>query len=48
MSVKVQGLRKAFGHRVVADDIDIDVPEGRMLVLLGPSGCAGESHLELP
>jgi iron(III) transport system ATP-binding protein len=39
VSVKVRGLRKAFGDRVVADDIDIDVPEGRMLVLLGPSGC---------
>jgi iron(III) transport system ATP-binding protein len=39
VSVKVKGLCKAFGHRVVADDIDIDVPEGHMLVLLGPSGC---------
>ncbi len=39
MSVKVQGLRKAFGDRVVADNITFDVPDGHMLVLLGPSGC---------
>lgn len=52
--LRVRGLRKSFGQRLVLDGIDLDVAEGSATVLLGPSG-SGKStllrclnHLETP
>ena len=39
MSIRIVGLRKRYGASLAVDGVDIDVPEGKMLVLLGPSGC---------
>ena len=39
MSIQIVGLRKRYGESQAVDGVDIDVPEGKMLVLLGPSGC---------
>ena len=39
MSIQIVGLRKRYGASLAVDGVDIDVPEGKMLVLLGPSGC---------
>ena len=38
--LRVRGLRKAFnGGPRVLDDLDLEVPEGRIVTLVGPSGC---------
>jgi len=39
MSIRIKGLKKKFGSFVAVHGVDIEVPEGKMLVLLGPSGC---------
>ena len=52
--VRIRGLRKSFGTHLVLDGIDLDVTEGEVTVLLGPSG-SGKctllrcvNHLEKP
>lgn len=40
----ISGLYKCFGELVVLDGIDIELPSGELLVLLGSSGC-GKSTL---
>jgi ABC-2 type transport system ATP-binding protein len=37
-AIEVDGLRKAFGDRVVLDGIDLSVPAGSVFALLGPNG----------
>ena len=39
MSIEVSGIQKRFGGATAVSGVDIDLPAGRMLVLLGPSGC---------
>jgi iron(III) transport system ATP-binding protein len=39
MSIQIRHLRKNFGTLTAVDDINIEIAEGKMLVLLGPSGC---------
>jgi phospholipid/cholesterol/gamma-HCH transport system ATP-binding protein len=36
--IEVRGLRKRFGPKVVLDGIDLDVPAGESLVVIGGSG----------
>ena len=42
--ISVRGLHKAFGDKVVLDGIDLDVPAGTSLVIIGGSG-SGKSVL---
>ncbi len=42
--IRIRGLRKAFGDKVVLDGIDLDVPAGSSLVVIGGSG-SGKSVL---
>jgi ABC-2 type transport system ATP-binding protein len=43
-SLVAHGIRQRFGDRVVLDDVQLDVPPGRVIGLLGPNG-AGKSTL---
>jgi len=42
--IRIRGLRKAFGEKVVLDGLDLDVEAGRSLVVIGGSG-SGKSVL---
>ena len=44
LKIKVRGLCKAFGRKVVLRDLDLDVPTGESLVVIGGSG-TGKSVL---
>jgi sulfonate transport system ATP-binding protein len=44
VAVRVRGLRRSFGSRVVLDDLHLDVARGECLAILGHSGC-GKSTL---
>jgi phospholipid/cholesterol/gamma-HCH transport system ATP-binding protein len=44
LAIQTQGLRKSFGANVVLQDLDLEVPEGAISVVLGPSG-TGKSVL---
>ena len=43
-AIRIRGLHKAFGDKVVLDGIDLDVPAGSSLVVIGGSG-SGKSVL---
>ncbi|MDI6102754.1 ATP-binding cassette domain-containing protein [Actinoplanes sp. NEAU-A12] len=43
-AISAAGLRKAFGTKVVLDDIDLTVTEGTVFALLGPNG-AGKTTM---
>ena len=36
-AIHVGGLRRSFGDQVVLDGVDLDVEEGTIFALLGPS-----------
>lgn len=42
--IEVRGLNKRFGEKVVLDELNLDVPEGESLVVIGGSG-TGKSVL---
>jgi phospholipid/cholesterol/gamma-HCH transport system ATP-binding protein len=37
-AIRIVGLTKSFGSRVVLEDITFDIPKGKVTVVLGPSG----------
>ena len=39
MSIRIRNLSKRFGAYFAVQDVNLDIAEGKMLVLLGPSGC---------
>jgi ABC-2 type transport system ATP-binding protein len=38
VAVQARGLRKVFGRTVAVDDVDLDVPSGAVVGVLGPNG----------
>jgi sulfate transport system ATP-binding protein len=38
MSIRVDGVSKSFGAFKALDNVSLDVPQGTLLALLGPSG----------
>jgi phospholipid/cholesterol/gamma-HCH transport system ATP-binding protein len=44
LKIKVRGLKKAFGAKQVLNGVDLDVPRGQSLVIIGGSG-TGKSVL---
>src|SRR3954454_7261191 len=45
--IRFVGVGKTFGEAVALRSLDLDVPEGRFLVLLGPSGCGKTTALRI-
>src|SRR5271167_58153 len=37
-AIVVHDLRKRFGHQVVLDGVNLDVPQGMITCIVGPSG----------
>jgi ABC-2 type transport system ATP-binding protein len=44
--VSVRGLRKAYGDRVVVDGLDLDVPAGKIVGLIGANGAGKTTTVE--
>jgi ABC-2 type transport system ATP-binding protein len=44
LAVSVDGLRKAYGKKVVLDGVDLNIGEGEVFALLGPNG-AGKTTI---
>ncbi|MFM2247055.1 MAG: hypothetical protein RL071_3129, partial [Pseudomonadota bacterium] len=38
-SISFRGIHKSYGAVRVLQRVDIEVPDGELLVLVGPSGC---------
>jgi multiple sugar transport system ATP-binding protein len=47
VGVRYLGVGKTFGDAVALRSLDLDVPEGRFVVLLGPSGCGKTTALRI-
>ncbi|WP_037074711.1 ABC transporter ATP-binding protein [Rhizobium mesoamericanum] len=45
--LKLNDIRKSFGHHTILHGIDLDVREGEFVVLVGPSGCGKSTLLRL-
>ncbi len=46
-SVKISNLQKRYGNIEVLHELDLDVADGRFIVLLGPSGCGKSTLLRM-
>ena len=46
-ALKVSGLRKSFGDKVVLDSIDLDIAEGTVFSLLGPNGAGKTTTVQI-
>mgnify|MGYP003184543114 CR=1 FL=1 len=41
--VELRNVTKRFGSNMVIDNINLTIPQGQMVTLLGPSGCGTNS-----
>jgi ABC-2 type transport system ATP-binding protein len=46
-ALRVRGLRKSFGDKVVLDGVDLDVAEGTVFALLGPNGAGKTTTVQI-
>jgi ABC-type transporter Mla maintaining outer membrane lipid asymmetry ATPase subunit MlaF len=46
-AIRLVGLTKRFGDKVVVDHLDLDVHRGEFFSLLGPSGCGKTTTLRM-
>jgi sulfonate transport system ATP-binding protein len=47
LSVTARGLSKRFGGQIVIDELDLHVPAGQFLAIVGRSGCGKSTLLRL-
>lgn len=47
MSINVSNIHKKFGDFIALEDINIDIPSGKLTTLLGPSGCGKTTLLRI-
>ena len=45
--MRVDNVRKSYGHKVVLSDFSADFAEGRITAVMGPSGCGKTTLLRL-
>ena len=45
--IKIENLAKAFGEKVILDNINLDIKRGEFVTLLGPSGCGKTTLLRM-
>ena len=43
--LKVKGLTKSYGDRVVLENIDTEIKKGEVVAIIGPSGCGKSTFL---
>ena len=43
--LKVEHLKKAYGEKVVLEDVSLEVRRGEVVVVIGPSGCGKSTFL---
>jgi len=46
-ALSLEGVSKRFGSVTAVDDVDLAIPEGRLVCFLGPSGCGKTTLLRL-
>ena len=46
-AIEVEGLTKRFGHRVVVDQVDLEVAEGEIVGFVGPNGSGKTTTIRL-
>ncbi|NJP33472.1 ATP-binding cassette domain-containing protein [Micromonospora thermarum] len=46
-AIRVTGLRKAYGKKLVLDGIDLEVPAGTIFALLGPNGAGKTTTVQI-
>jgi sulfonate transport system ATP-binding protein len=46
-AVAITGLRRGFGGRAVIDNLDLSIPSGQFVALLGASGCGKSTLLRI-
>ena len=47
MSIEIRNISKRFGNFVALDNINLDIPTGELVALLGPSGCGKPTLLRI-
>ncbi len=45
-ALRMEGIRKSLGGRLILDDVTLDVPRGGLTVLIGPSGAGKSTFLQ--
>ena len=46
-TLRIRGLSRAFGEVTAVENVDLDIPDGKLVCLLGPSGCGKTTLLRL-